>query len=465
MASRKRTEFVCQACGHRAIKWLGQCPSCKEWSTLVEEARETAADARPAWGVGGSGKAPVPITEITGDEAARIGTGIAELDRVLGGGIVPGALILLGGDPGIGKSTLLLAALDKLARSAGDRPVLYVSGEESLRQTKLRGDRLGAAGSKNLLLLAETDAEKVLDQAEKLAPCAFAVDSIQTLFLPELGSAPGTVSQVREVAGRLMAFAKRTDTPTFIVGHVTKDGSIAGPRILEHMVDTVLYFEGEANHSFRVLRSHKNRFGSTNEIGVFEMRGSGLEEVLDPSALFLAERPMGQPGSVVTSTMSGTRPLLVEVQALVAPTQYGTGQRKSIGVDPNRVALLAAVLERKLGLSFGPCDIFVNVAGGVQLTEPAADLAVCAALVSSRVNVAVPSSAVFFGEVGLAGEVRGITAPEVRLSEASKMGFSSAFLPATNLRRLEKSELSLMGVASVRELLEALFPELELQAS
>ena len=462
--AKKRTEFVCQDCGHRSIKWLGQCTACKAWSTMVEESVEPrGADARPAWGAGGGGKAPVPIGSIEGDETARIQTGIGELDRVLGGGVVPGALTLLGGDPGIGKSTLLLAALDRLARGS-DRPVLYVSGEESLRQTKLRGDRLGA-GAKNLLLLAETDAEKVLEHAERVAPIALAVDSIQTLFLPDLGSAPGTVTQVREVAGRLMAFAKRTDTPTFIVGHVTKDGSIAGPRILEHMVDTVLYFEGDASHTFRILRSHKNRFGSTNELGVFEMRSSGLDEVTDPSALFLAERPVGQPGSVVTATVTGTRPLLVEVQALVAPTQYGTGQRKSIGVDSNRVALLAAVLERKLGLSFGPCDIFVNVAGGVELGEPAADLAVCAALVSSRVNVAVPASAIFCGEVGLAGEVRGVTAPEVRLAEAAKMGFTSAWMPASNLRRLEKGHLPTMGVASVRELLESLFPELELQAS
>lgn len=462
--AKKRSEFVCRQCGHRSIKWLGQCPSCKAWSSHEEELVEPrGADSRPAWGAGGDGRAPISITSIEGDETARIRTGIGELDRVLGGGVVPGALVLLGGDPGIGKSTLLLAVLDRLARGS-DAPVLYVSGEESLRQTKLRGDRLGA-GAKNLLLLAETDADKVLAHAEKVAPRALAVDSIQTLFLPDLGSAPGTVTQVREVAGRLMSFAKRTDTPTFIVGHVTKDGSIAGPRILEHMVDTVLYFEGDASHTFRILRSHKNRFGSTNELGVFEMRSSGLDEVKDPSALFLAERPVGQPGSVVTATVSGTRPLLVEVQALVAPTQYGTGQRKSIGVDPNRVALLAAVLERKLGLSFGPCDIFVNVAGGVELGEPAADLAVCAALVSSRVNVPVPPSAIFCGEVGLAGEVRGITAPEVRLAEAAKMGFASAWMPASNLRRLEAGHLPVMGVASVRELLESLFPELELQAS
>ncbi len=463
MAKRK-TEFVCQSCGHRSIKWLGQCPACKAWSSLVEEMEAPPPSDRPAWGTGGTGARPTPLPEIAGEETHRVLTGIAELDRVLGGGVVPGALTLLGGDPGIGKSTLLLAALDRLARGGGGRPALYVSGEESLRQTRLRADRLGV-GAEKLLVLAETDAERVLAEAEKLKPCALAIDSIQTLFLPELGSAPGSVSQVREVAGRLMAFAKRSETPTFLVGHVTKDGAIAGPRVLEHMVDTVLYFEGEASHAFRVLRAHKNRFGSTNEIGVFEMKGSGLEEVADPSALFLAERPAGQPGSVVTATVSGTRPLLVEVQALVAPTSYGTGQRKSIGVDPNRVALLAAVLEKKEGISFGPCDIFVNVAGGVELTEPAADLAVCAALVSSLVDQPVDPSAVLFGEVGLAGEVRAVTAPEPRLAEARKMGFGLGYVPAANARRLEKPELPLVGVKGIRELLEALFPGLEQAAA
>ena len=457
--AKRRTEFVCQKCGHRAVKWLGQCPACRAWGTMEEELVERGGESRPAWGTGGTGLRPTPITEIQGDEARRIPTGIHEFDRVLGGGVVPGSLVLLGGDPGIGKSTLLLSALDRIARAFPERPALYVSGEESLRQTRLRGDRLGVH-SPNLLLLAETDAERVLAEAERLAPSALAVDSIQTLFLPELGSAPGTVTQVREVAGRMMAFAKRSDTPTFLVGHVTKDGAIAGPRLLEHMVDTVLYFEGEPAHSFRVLRAHKNRFGSTNEIGVFEMREGGLQEVEDPSALFLAERPEGQPGSVVTATVSGTRPLLVEVQALVAPTQYGTGQRKSIGVDPNRVALLAAVLERKLGISFGPCDLFVNVAGGVQLTEPAADLAVCAALVSSHLNEPVPPTALVFGEVGLAGEVRGVTAAETRLAEGAKMGFEIAYLPATNLRRLERPALPAVGVAELRELLETLFPSL-----
>ncbi len=455
MAKRK-TEFACTECGQKSIKWLGQCPACKAWGTLAEELIEDRASAdRPAWGTGGTGAKATPISAVEGDEAVRRRTGIAELDRVLGGGVVPGSLVLLGGDPGIGKSTLLLAALDRLA--GGERPALYVSGEESLRQTKLRGDRLGI-GSRDLLLLAETDADRVLAEAERVRPSVLAIDSIQTLFLPELGSAPGTVSQVREVAGRLMAFAKRTDTPTFVVGHVTKDGAIAGPRVLEHLVDTVLYFEGDRTHSYRVLRAHKNRFGSTNEIGVFEMKGSGLAEVPDPSALFLAERPAGQPGSVVTATLSGTRPVLVEVQALVAPTVYGTGQRKSIGVDPNRVALLAAVLEKKYGVSFGMCDIFVNVAGGVDLTEPASDLAVCAALVSSLQEEPVPADAVLFGEVGLAGEVRAVTAPEIRLTEAAKMGFGHAFLPNANLRRLDDRPAGARGVGSVRDLLETLFP-------
>jgi DNA repair protein RadA/Sms len=453
---KRKTEFACTECGQKSIKWLGQCPACKAWGTLTEEVVEDPGADRPAWGSGGTGAKATPITAVDGDEAVRRKTGIAELDRVLGGGVVPGSLVLLGGDPGIGKSTLLLAALDRLA-GTGDRPALYVSGEESLRQTKLRGDRLGVH-ARELLLLSETDADRVLAEAERVKPSVLAVDSIQTLFLPELGSAPGTVSQVREVAGRLMAFAKRTGTPTFLVGHVTKDGAIAGPRILEHLVDTVLYFEGDRSQTFRVLRAHKNRFGSTNEIGVFEMKGTGLAEVPDPSALFLAERPAGQPGSVVTATLSGTRPVLVEVQALVAPTVYGTGQRKSIGVDPNRVALLAAVLEKKHGVSFGMCDIFVNVAGGMSLTEPAADLAVCAALVSSLQDEPVPADAVLFGEVGLAGEVRAVSAPDTRLAEAAKMGFTSAFLPAANLRRLDERPRGARGVSSVRDLLETLFP-------
>jgi DNA repair protein RadA/Sms len=318
----------------------------------------------------------------------------------------------------------------------------------------MRADRL-ALSSPGLHLLAETDADKVLAAAELMKPHALAVDSIQTLFLPELGSAPGSISQVREVAGRLMAFAKRTETPTFIVGHVTKDGAIAGPRVLEHMVDTVLYFEGDRGHPFRVLRAHKNRFGSTNEIGVFEMKSAGLAEVLDPSSLFLSERPLGAAGSVVTASLSGTRPLLVEVQALVAPTGYGTARRTTMGVDHNRVALLAAVLEKKQGVDLIGCDLFVNVAGGIELSEPSADLAIVAALVSSVRDRPVDAQTLVFGEVGLAGEVRAVAQVEPRLSEAAKMGFKRAILPAVSARRVESAPLALVAVDTVADALAA----------
>jgi DNA repair protein RadA/Sms len=451
--AKLRTHFTCQACGFQAAKWLGKCPDCSGWNTLVEEAAP-AEDRRPAWGASGGASHPVKLVDVEAAAEERRSTGLRELDRVLGGGVVPGSLVLLGGDPGIGKSTLLLAAVERLA-AAG--PVLYVSGEESLRQTKMRADRLGVR-SPALHLFAETDADKVLAAAEALQPVAVVVDSIQTMYLAELGSAPGTLSQVREVAGRLMAHAKRSGIPTFLVGHVTKDGSIAGPRVLEHMVDTVLYFEGERGHPFRILRAHKNRFGSTNEIGVFEMKASGLEEVADPSALFLAERPAGKPGSAVTGTLSGTRPLLVEVQALVASASYGTARRTAIGVDGNRVALLAAVLEKKEDVQLVGCDLFVNVAGGMTLSEPASDLAVCAALVSSLRNVAVPQDVLVLGEVGLAGEVRAVAQVEPRLAEAGKMGFSRAVLPKGSARRVEGRALKLVPVETLGEALEALFP-------
>jgi DNA repair protein RadA/Sms len=436
----------------QSLKWLGKCSDCGAWNSLVEELDVRTAERRAGWGAVDGSFRPTLLREIAAEADGRELTGIQELDRVLGGGVVRGSLVLLGGDPGIGKSTLLLSAMDRLSRT---RPALYASGEESLSQTKMRADRLNVA-STNLHVFAETDAEKILAAAESMKPAALAVDSIQTMFLPELGSAPGSIAQVREVAARLIAFAKRTGVPTFIVGHVTKDGSIAGPRVLEHMVDTVLYFEGERGHSFRILRAHKNRFGSTNEIGVFEMKGSGLAEVADPSALFLAERPLGKPGSVVTSTLSGTRPLLVEVQALVAPTGYGTARRTTMGVDSNRVALLAAVLEKKHDLPLVGCDIFVNVAGGMQLTDPSTDLAVCAALVSSLQNRPIDPHTLLLGEVGLAGEVRAIAQIEQRLAEAAKMGFKRAVLPKGSAHRVEEARISSIPVDTLSEALQAL---------
>jgi DNA repair protein RadA/Sms len=405
------------------------------------------------WGQQGASR-PVPLREVEASDEERRRTGIGELDRVLGGGLVPGALVLLGGDPGIGKSTLLLAALDRLARADPARPVLYVSGEESARQVKLRADRL-RCGAENLSVLAETDSEKVLRAAEALAPSTLAVDSIQTQYLPELQSAPGTVTQIRETAARLMGFAKTTETPVFLVGHVTKDGAIAGPRVLEHMVDTVLYFEGGGAHPYRVLRAHKNRFGSASEIGVFEMKAGGLAEVANPSALFLAERPQDAPGSAVAAVLSGTRTVLVEIQALVAPTGYGTPRRTALGIDSNRVALLAAVLEKKVGIDILPCDLFVNVAGGLSVDDPAADLACIASLASSFRDRPLPPRTLVIGEVGLAGEVRAVSQPEIRLAEAARLGFERAILPAANARHaVAPKGLSLEPVETVSEALD-----------
>ncbi len=409
--------------------------------------------ATRGWGARATSR-PVPLHEVEARDEERTRTGIGELDRVLGGGIVPGSLVLLGGDPGIGKSTLVLAALDRLARADAARPVLYVSGEESARQVKLRADRLGA-GAENLRILAETDAEKVLHAAESLAPAAVAVDSIQTQYLPELASAPGTVTQIREVAARLMAFAKTTETPVFLVGHVTKDGSIAGPRVLEHMVDTVLYFEGGGAHPYRVLRAHKNRFGSASEIGVFEMKAGGLVEVPNPSALFLSERPEDAPGSAVAAVLNGTRTVLVEIQALVAPTGFGTPRRTALGIDSNRVALLAAVLEKKVGLEILACDLFVNVVGGLCVDDPAADLACVAALASSFRDRALPARTLLLGEVGLAGEVRAISQPEIRLAEAARLGFERAIVPAATARHAEApAGIAIEGVATVADALD-----------
>ena len=456
---KPRTVYACGECGHASPKWLGQCPACRQWNTLHEEV--AAAEPRGAsrgFGAVARASRPLPLHEVEASEEARLRTGMAELDRVLGGGVVPGSLVLLGGDPGIGKSTLLLAAMERLARAVPERPILYVSGEESARQVKMRADRLGV-GAPNLHLYAETDAVKVLHAAEQLAPAALAVDSIQTQYLPELLSAPGTVSQIREVAARLMAFAKTSDTPTFLVGHVTKDGAIAGPRVLEHMVDTVLYFEGGGAHPYRVLRAHKNRFGSASEIGVFEMKSRGLAEVPNPSALFLSERPEDAAGSAVAAALSGTRTLLVEVQALVSPTGFGTPRRTALGVDSNRVALLAAVLEKKVGVDILGCDLFVNVAGGLTLDDPAADLACVAALASSFRDRALDARTLVVGEVGLAGEVRAVAQADARLAEAARLGFRRALLPAGNARHAEVPPgIEVEAVETVSDALDRLFP-------
>jgi len=441
---KHKTVFACQKCGCQSPKWLGKCPDCGAWNSMAEEAAAKPALGSPADGT----SRPVPICDVPSQSEARISCGIVELDRVLGGGIVPGSLVLIGGDPGIGKSTLLLQAMNNLAADGG--PVLYVSGEESASQTRLRGERLRVS-RKGLLVLAENSLEAIIAHAAALKPQALVVDSIQTVWTSSLESAPGSVSQVRESAGKLMLLAKGHNIPAFLVGHVTKDGAIAGPRVLEHMVDTVLYFEGDGSHPFRILRAVKNRFGSTNEIGVFEMKQEGLCCVANPSELFLSERPLGAAGSVVTTSLEGSRPLLVELQALVSQSSYGVPRRTTIGVDHNRLALLVAVLEKKVGLHLGGQDIFLNAAGGVRLNEPAADLAMIMAVASSHLDKAIAPQSVVLGEVGLAGEVRAVTQPEQRIAEAEKLGFGTAILPAGNLKRLKKGKIRLVGVSSVEE--------------
>ena len=397
---------------------------------------------------------PKSLNEIKLVMEERVFTNIGEFDRVLGGGIVPGSVILIGGDPGIGKSTLLLQSLNQLAVT-GEK-VLYVSGEESLRQTKMRAERLEISNP-NLFVQAETSLETIIKNILDLRPFAVVIDSIQTMFIPGLQSAPGTISQVRESSGKLMLLAKKTGIPVFLVGHVTKEGAIAGPRVLEHMVDTVLYFEGDRGHPYRILRSVKNRFGSTNEIGVFEMKDNGLEEILSPSELFLAERPLNASGSVVVACIEGSRPLLIELQALVSYTNFGVPRRTSLGVDYNRVSLLVAVLEKKADLNFISQDIFVNIAGGIKVEEPAVDLGIIMALASSLRNLPFDSRTVVFGEVGLTGEVRAISQTEMRIKEASKMGFSRCLMPKNNVSRLSiDTDLELIGVDSIEKALDIL---------
>jgi DNA repair protein RadA/Sms len=450
--AKLRTVYACQSCGFQSPRWLGKCPECQEWSTLVEERLELSAGRERRGGE--AGNEPQPITEVTAATAQRRCCGIDEFDRVLGGGLVPGSAVLIGGDPGIGKSTLMLQALSALAREG---TALYVSGEESPQQVKMRADRLGVTEAR-LLVLAETALDSILDHARRIKPEVLAIDSIQTVATDELGSAAGSIGQVRESAARLVQFAKRNHLACFLIGHVTKEGMFAGPRVLEHMVDTVLYFEGDRGHSFRILRAVKNRFGSTNEIGVFDMKENGLQAVANPSALFLAERPVGVPGSVVIASIEGTRPILVELQALVSPTAFGTARRTTIGVDHNRVALLVAILEKKMGVQLAGHDIFVNVAGGVRLDEPAADLGAIVAVASSFLDRAVDPATLVLGEVGLAGEVRAVGQVETRVREGAKLGFQRCLVPESSRRQLPAIPgVEVRGVQSLRETWDVLF--------
>ncbi|HEU0032436.1 MAG TPA: DNA repair protein RadA [Kofleriaceae bacterium] len=454
--AKARTVYGCTSCGHVEPRWLGRCPACQEWSTLVEHV-EHAAPPRPSASGVSDGAAPTPITEVNEISSAdRLSTGIAELDRVLGGGLVAGCLALLGGDPGVGKSTLLVQALAGLAvprRQPGwHGRVLYATGEESVAQTAMRARRVGAA-SDRLSVVAETDVERILAHARAEPPSILAIDSIQTVYTPALDSIPGSLAQVRECASRLMQYAKTSGVPTIVVGHVTKDGGLAGPKTLEHLVDVVLQLEGDGG-PYRILRAHKNRFGSTQEIGVFEMRGAGMAEVANPSAHLLAERPVGAPGSVVVASADGARPLLVEIQALVAPACAGVGRRTAAGVDGNRVSLLLAVLAQRASCDVLDRDVFVNVAGGVRLTEPAIDLGIACAIASSARGRAIDAATVMFGEVGLAGEIRAVPLCEQRLAEAARLGFRRALVPAQNKARLEHTHG--MEVIAVDRLVSAI---------
>ena len=446
MAKAKKNVYFCQNCGHEESKWLGQCPACREWNTFVEEkvtpaAAKTVKERRDAQ--------VVTLSSIETDEDDRMITGIEELDQVLGGGIVKGSLVLVGGDPGIGKSTLLLQVCQRL--SGAGRKLLYISGEESLKQIKLRANRMGEF-TENLYLLCETSLDIIRGIIEQQKPDMVVIDSIQTMYNEEVGSAPGSVSQVRESTNIFMQLAKGLNISIFIVGHVTKEGTVAGPRVLEHMVDTVLYFEGDRHASYRILRGVKNRFGSTNEIGVFEMRKEGLTEVKNPSEFMLSGKPKHASGSVVACAMEGTRPMLMEIQALVCKTNFGMPRRTAAGLDYNRVNLLMAVLEKRLGLPLSGYDAYVNIAGGIRLLDPAADLGIVLAIASSYKNRPIAEEVIVFGEVGLSGEVRAVSMPEQRVAEAKKLGFTTCVIPEVSVKTVGKVDgVKIIGVKSVGE--------------
>lgn len=445
------TRYVCQACGYVSPRWTGKCPNCNEWNTFVEEAPAPAKVARKSGGVA-SKLHPVALKDVDGVEDVRFRTGLAEFDRVLGGGMVGGSVVLLGGDPGIGKSTLMM----QVALHLRDKVVLYITGEESLKQIKLRADRLGAK-SNSVLLLPETNLELIEDVIERGSPDIVVVDSIQTMFRPDLESAPGSVGQVREATALLTRLAKSKSIPMVLIGHVTKEGVIAGPRVIEHMVDTVMQFEGERHYSYRILRATKNRFGSTNEIGIFEMHDDGMHEVKNPSEVFLSERSYGASGATIVATLEGSRPILIEVQALVSATSYGLPQRTATGFDLRRLQMLLAVLEKRVGLSLGSQDVFVNVAGGIRIDEPAADLGIATSIVSSLRDIPVDSQSVAIGEVGLGGEIRTISHSERRMQEAAKLGFKRIVVPKNNLKNLRNADgISVVGVETILQAIKEL---------
>lgn len=452
MAKRK-IKYACQECGYESAKWMGKCPACNNWNTLVEELDSTSKSSRHVTGGNLSSQSkPEKITAIESDKEPRITTEMMEFNRVLGGGVVPGSLVLIGGDPGIGKSTLLLQISAQLADK--QLPVLYISGEESAKQTKLRADRL-AIKSDLLYVLAETNLYDIANQISQVKPSFVVIDSIQTIFREEVTSAPGSVAQVRECTSELMKIAKSNGIPIFIVGHVTKEGSIAGPRLLEHMVDAVLYFEGERHHTYRILRGVKNRFGSTNEMGIFEMKEEGLREVMNPSEIFLEERSQGAAGSTVVASMEGTRPVLVEIQALISPSSFGNPRRMATGVDHSRVPLLMAVLEKRVGFMLQNQDAYIKVAGGVKLDEPAIDLAIIVSIASSFRDQPTKPDDIFVGEVGLTGEIRRVSRIEQRVQEAAKLGFKRFICPKKNMDGwTPPSSIQVIGVNTVQEALE-----------
>ncbi len=451
--AKSRTLYYCRECGYESPKWMGQCPGCKEWNTFSEEpvVKKTVSLGRNKAAT--HIQEPKSLSEVKTDEDERMPTGIREFDRVLGGGMVVGSLVLVGGDPGIGKSTLLLQMCRDM--SAKQHKILYVSGEESLRQIKMRAERLGVF-SDSLRLLSETNLESIENAIEAMKPGIVVIDSIQTMYREDIAASPGSVSQVRETTGTLLRIAKGMGITVFIVGHVTKEGVVAGPRVLEHMVDTVLYFEGENNAAYRILRSVKNRFGSTNEIGVFEMRGDGLREVPNPSEFMLQGMPEGEPGSVVAASLEGTRPILIEVQALICQTNFNMPRRTAAGTDYNRVNLLMAVLEKRAGIMLAGCDAYINVAGGMRVNEPALDLGIVLAILSSYRNRPVDSGTIVFGEVGLTGEVRAVNMAESRVAEAARMGYTACILPESSRENIRNPKLRLIGVRNVRELLRLL---------